>query len=77
MRNIHNKQVRFLGMVAGLVLTGCTSLLSNVPTPKLGIFTQQELNEARRVRNDPRLYGVQLESAHYARYLKVTGQETK
>jgi hypothetical protein len=76
MRNSYrlNKQVRFLGIITALVLTGCTSLFNGVPTPKIGTFTQQELNEARRIRNDPRLYGIRLDSEHYAKYLKGTGQ---
>lgn len=77
MGNIHNKRVEFFGIVAALVLTGCASLFTNVPTPKLEIFTEQELNEARRIRNDPRLYGIRLDSEQYVRYLEVTGQELK
>jgi hypothetical protein len=77
MRNIYtvNKRVAFFGIVAALVLTSCASLFNGVPTPKTGTFTQQELNEFRRIRNDPRMYGIRLDSEQYARYLKVTGQE--
>jgi hypothetical protein len=79
MGNIYrvNKRVAFFGIVAALVLTSCASLFNSIPTPKLGTFTQQELNEAQRIRNDPRLYGIRLDSEHYAKYLKVTGQEVE
>jgi hypothetical protein len=69
-----NKQVTFFGIVAILILTSCASLFNNVPTPAIGTFTQQELNEARRIRNDPRLYGVRLEPEQYAKYLEITDQ---
>lgn len=70
-----NKRSKGLGLVAALVLTGCASLFNNVPTHKIGTFTQEELNKARRIRNDPRLYGIRLDSEQYTKYLKVTGQE--
>jgi hypothetical protein len=78
MRNSYRpKQVAFFGIVAALILTSCASLLSNIPIPTLGSFSQEELNEARRIRNDPRLYGIRLDSEQYARYLAVTGQEVE
>jgi hypothetical protein len=70
-----NKRSKGLGLVAALVLTGCASLFNNVPTPKTETFTQVELNEARRIRNDPRLYGIRLEPEQYTKYLKATGQK--
>jgi hypothetical protein len=62
-----NKPVAFFGIVATLILTSCASLSSTVPNPTLGTFTQEELNQARRIRNDPRLYGVELNSEQYTR----------
>jgi hypothetical protein len=76
-RNDTNKQGTFFGIVVAFILTGCASLLTSVPTPELGTFTQKELNEARRIRNDPRLYGVSFDAEQYAKYLKATGQKVE
>jgi hypothetical protein len=40
MKNIYCERSRLLGIVAALVLPGCASLFTNMPAPKLGMFTQ-------------------------------------
>jgi hypothetical protein len=72
---ILDKGLAFLVVLVALGLTSCTSLSQNTQTPTVSAtWTQEELNQAKRLRNDPRLYGIKFTPEQYASYLAITGQ---